>query len=343
MKLLRNVNFAAREVIVTKTKTAMRIAQDQILHIRPADDKYDILQNILIDKDYEVVTATSLVSAMQKISESDPALVICNHQVGANSAFSIYNALQPVLTSKEIPFMLYMSRFIKEDVMIGLEIGIDNFIIEPFEAKTLLQKVSRQINRTRKVATLNTDRFNMFFESTPVAKFVTENEKLIKINEAFVRNTGITKKESALPRIDEVFDFTHNENHELDLRKCVMGIKEYCLFKSVPLQKDSALSFDIHMVLSDYFGQNLFTGEIIPVEKNKKINGLSGRKDSDKAQVVLTEREKQVLELSGRGLSIKQIAADLGVSARTVEKHRANIMEKTRTSNIIEAIYYLQE
>ncbi|HZH73921.1 MAG TPA: hypothetical protein VFD91_15600, partial [Mariniphaga sp.] len=75
MKLLRNVNFAAREVIVTKTKTAMRIAQDQILHIRPADDKYDILQNILIDKDYEVVTATSLVSAMQKISESDPALV----------------------------------------------------------------------------------------------------------------------------------------------------------------------------------------------------------------------------------------------------------------------------
>jgi DNA-binding NarL/FixJ family response regulator len=42
----------------------------------------------------------------------------------------------------------------------------------------------------------------------------------------------------------------------------------------------------------------------------------------------LTERERQVLALVAEGLPTKQIAAELEISARTVETHRANIMRK---------------
>ena len=42
----------------------------------------------------------------------------------------------------------------------------------------------------------------------------------------------------------------------------------------------------------------------------------------------LSGREREVLQLIGEGLSSKEIADSLGVSARTVEAHRANVMEK---------------
>lgn len=42
----------------------------------------------------------------------------------------------------------------------------------------------------------------------------------------------------------------------------------------------------------------------------------------------LTERERQVLELIAEGLSSKEIASRLGVSLKTIESHRANLMDK---------------
>ena len=42
----------------------------------------------------------------------------------------------------------------------------------------------------------------------------------------------------------------------------------------------------------------------------------------------LTEREREVLKLVAEGLTTKEIAARLEISARTVESHRANLMRK---------------
>jgi DNA-binding NarL/FixJ family response regulator len=53
-----------------------------------------------------------------------------------------------------------------------------------------------------------------------------------------------------------------------------------------------------------------------------------------------TNREKQVLKLSAEGAPIKQIAQQMGISVRTVEKHRSNIFRKTNSENIVEAVFY---
>jgi DNA-binding NarL/FixJ family response regulator len=42
----------------------------------------------------------------------------------------------------------------------------------------------------------------------------------------------------------------------------------------------------------------------------------------------LTEREREVLALIAEGQSSKEIAAALGVSLKTVDSHRSNLMEK---------------
>ncbi len=43
---------------------------------------------------------------------------------------------------------------------------------------------------------------------------------------------------------------------------------------------------------------------------------------------ILTEREREVLKLITDGLSSKEIASDLGVSLKTIDSHRSNLMKK---------------
>ena len=50
----------------------------------------------------------------------------------------------------------------------------------------------------------------------------------------------------------------------------------------------------------------------------------------------LTEREKDVMMLIIEGLTNKEIAQKLGISFRTVESHRAQVMHKTNALNIVD-------
>ena len=52
----------------------------------------------------------------------------------------------------------------------------------------------------------------------------------------------------------------------------------------------------------------------------------------------LTSREREVLELVVKGQQYRQIAAALGISPRTVEVHRARLMEKLGVRNISELV-----
>jgi FixJ family two-component response regulator len=51
---------------------------------------------------------------------------------------------------------------------------------------------------------------------------------------------------------------------------------------------------------------------------------------------MLTEREQEVLKLAVAGHTSKEIAQYLGISYRTVEIHRAHVMQKTGASNMLE-------
>jgi DNA-binding NarL/FixJ family response regulator len=54
----------------------------------------------------------------------------------------------------------------------------------------------------------------------------------------------------------------------------------------------------------------------------------------------LTDRERQVLQLTVEGKSNKEIALELGISPKTVSVHRTNLMLKLDVQNTVELIRY---
>ncbi|MEM0985249.1 MAG: response regulator [Pseudomonadota bacterium] len=65
---------------------------------------------------------------------------------------------------------------------------------------------------------------------------------------------------------------------------------------------------------------------------------MSRRQAAEARIAVLTGREKDVLDRLADGLTNKAIAEDLGISARTVEIHRANLMDKLEAETLSAAL-----
>lgn len=65
---------------------------------------------------------------------------------------------------------------------------------------------------------------------------------------------------------------------------------------------------------------------------------LAGRASIRARLATLTPREKEVMDLITRGKANKVVGADLGVSQRTVEIHRAHVMEKMHAGSLAELV-----
>jgi RNA polymerase sigma factor (sigma-70 family) len=91
---------------------------------------------------------------------------------------------------------------------------------------------------------------------------------------------------------------------------------------------------------SDFLTKPFENGELlekvrVAVSLNRQIVAETAQLEELRACLEeLTPRESEVLDLIVKGRSNKQVASDLGISPRTVEIHRARVMEKTSSDSI---------
>jgi DNA-binding NarL/FixJ family response regulator len=75
-------------------------------------------------------------------------------------------------------------------------------------------------------------------------------------------------------------------------------------------------------------GQKFFSAAILKRLQHFNIAALEGKQTFTSHAAPLTSREMEVLQQVAEGAPNKQIAADLKISIKTVEKHRCRLMKK---------------
>lgn len=121
-------------------------------------------------------------------------------------------------------------------------------------------------------------------------------------------------------------------DEEFLIRALTAGAKGYLL-------KDSAEADVLRAVHAVVQGRTYFTPSIAHTlledyMRRLQQEGLQDRYD------LLTDREREVLQLLAEGRSNKEVATLLGLSIHTVDTHRTNFMQKLSLHNTAEIVIY---
>ncbi len=85
-----------------------------------------------------------------------------------------------------------------------------------------------------------------------------------------------------------------------------------------------------------YDGGSFFSSELL----QNLVASLKSSSKSKESHTELSEREMEILILICQGLSNQEIGDKLFISKRTVDKHRANILEKSESKNTAQLVVY---
>ncbi len=88
-------------------------------------------------------------------------------------------------------------------------------------------------------------------------------------------------------------------------------------------------------------GRRFFTSRVAETVVEAYLSKrLEGEKDDPASQFILTTREREVVQLLAEGKSNKEVADRLGISARTAEGHRSEIMRKLKLGSLADLVRF---
>jgi len=126
----------------------------------------------------------------------------------------------------------------------------------------------------------------------------------------------------------ELLQQLHKSGHDLP---SIMITGNSDVAMAVEAMKAGALDF----IEKPVSGAALLASVELALDLSRDAAKLSARREDAADHVAgLTLRQRQIMELVLAGHPSKNIAADLGISQRTVENHRAAIMKKTGSKSL---------
>ena len=130
----------------------------------------------------------------------------------------------------------------------------------------------------------------------------------------------------------EVLAFTGNEEEKLIHQMFEAGARGYILKTDRRENIQAALT-----ALSQH--KSYFTTQIGEVLFARFLHG-KGSVGAGGEPTRLTDREREIVQLLAEGKSNKEVAADLGISMKTVETHRATVMKKLKLDSLAALVRY---
>jgi DNA-binding NarL/FixJ family response regulator len=131
----------------------------------------------------------------------------------------------------------------------------------------------------------------------------------------------------------KVLVLTMHDSHQMVRRALDAGANGYLLKSDLPDHLPKAVK-----AIAE--NKRFLTSAICEIVVDRFINTGNKTQDEKRAGLRLTARELEIIRLLAEGKSNKKVSAQLGITVRTAETHRRNIMLKLGLHSLAELIHY---
>jgi DNA-binding CsgD family transcriptional regulator len=192
------------------------------------------------------------------------------------------------------------------------------------------------------------DSFMGLFNLLEYPVILLQDEKIVAMNDAFRNDFFITGRQQIKLtdlvvgrnklKVSETLKKFVRGKHMKAVTKTSLIMNEKIREARITFSKlDKQLSGQMIMMIN-------FTGNDFPLKEEVGSNSVEIEKYfSDyckEEEQYFTKREKEIISLLCKGYKTREISETLCISAKTIEKHRANIIRRTHSGTILESIVY---
>lgn len=119
----------------------------KILVIDDTELTVNLIREILTEAGYDVVVANDGLKGLQMVREEKPDLVILDVVMPGMDGFEVCKILREDESNNLMPILMLTAQDKEEDKLTGLELGVDDYIIKPFNHRELISRVKNTIKR----------------------------------------------------------------------------------------------------------------------------------------------------------------------------------------------------
>ena len=354
------------------------MSNKQVLLIEDDNTLAETIKNYLNLNGFSVTHADNGATGIQMAFSSMPDIIVCDINIPVVDGYQVYTILNEASLTHYTPFIFLTAKTSLKDIRTGMQLGADDYLTKPFDFEDLVNSINTRISKRQKIVSTNEKRFLSLLNSSPHGVFVCQENKFIEVNNKLasifgysqveMKNFGLIDfaSEEDAPKLREALnlcisqqkqafeiDFSgFNKQNKPVALKLLGG---YSFYKG----KDCIVGNLINLSSSDYSIKDIalnssdikelagaiehFSSDYNLISKSlvEKLSGIFSIENKETTPPVeLSAREQEVLQEICKGKSTIETARTLFISERTVEKHRAAIVQKTGSKNMIEAVIF---
>lgn len=235
----------------------------KILIVDDTPANIQLLGSILQDR-YIVSFAESGKEALARLEKTDFDLILLDIMMPEMDGFEVCKRIRSNPATEKIPIIFLSAKTDRESVMEGLELGAQDYIAKPYDARELIKRVDTQLRireqekqieesrkkstveklDTRTITNLEFSNRKMFYEKLmflTIHENITQRFRMVKDREIFLQNDPSL----ALAQIEKIFLVTKNylaNNKETLVKALPEATKDmFSAFSKAELQKNILL------------------------------------------------------------------------------------------------------
>ena len=182
------------------------------------------LNNAIKKEGYITDNALSINDAIIALDKFKPGLIILDVCLPDGNGFEFF---EKYVKDRNIRTIFLTAQNEENDIVRGLEMGADDYIIKPFFTKELIVRIKKVVNATKQEKIFKFEDFEFNLENLKATKsgkevYLTALETEILVY--LIKNKGIVIKRDRL--MDKIWEFTGNDINDNTLTVYLKRIRE---------------------------------------------------------------------------------------------------------------------
>ncbi|MDT0677422.1 response regulator transcription factor [Autumnicola musiva] len=299
---------------------------------------------------FEISEATSVHTGYSMATNLLPDIIFID-----KTSFNAPDDLKNLANFKSTHFLIrswlliYTGEQEKQDVESQFGHIVDDVLTDNVSTNVICERIINRIYINSSLSNYWKDCFMGMFNLVAKPVVLLERNSILAMNDAFKKTFKVEASKDM-----KLTDFVNVENKA----KVQAGLRNFSRGKhlkaftrtSLILKNDKVREAKVNfsklnkgfgdqfIMIIDFSGEEVFFNEEIGTASpgvQESFNDNSAGCDFS-----FTKREKEIIELLCKGYKTKEISSALFISPKTIEKHRSNIIKRTKSETILESIIY---